>query len=303
MLALEFVVRGRGVAIVGRCPEIVVRQAEVGFVRVLLRIAELHAQALVNGTARVTVDLQLGNVILEVVARVAADRPLDRLEAVAAGLHGLEQPRHALTAVAGIQVSVGRAVLADANVGHHAHGVGNRGRDHVDCAAGRARADRDGRRTLEDFEGVHAPLGREVVRRRCGVGCRRNEDAVFEQCDAGATIEPGTADADVRTKPESFLFLQVDTRHRSQRTQDVGRVEDFEFLAVDLVRGTGDIGDIGLATEYRDGVDCLAGPVLSRSRGKRQHQRREENCAADSAGYVAIHQLPRRALCYAMFRR
>ena len=264
MLALEVVVRGRCVAVVGRRREIVVRQPEVGLVGILLGIAELDPQALVDGTARVAVDLQLGDVVLEIVARVTADRPFDGLEAIAARLHGFQQPRNAFATVAGMQVGVRRAVLADAHVCHHAHGVRDRRRDHVDGAARGARPDGDRRRTLEDFERVHAPLRREIVGRRRGIGRRRNEDAVLEQCDASAAVQPGTTNADVGPEPEAFLFLQVDARHGSQRAQDIARVEDFQRLAVDLVRGPRNVGDIGLAPKDRYRVDRFTGAVIGR---------------------------------------
>ncbi len=92
MLALEEVALGRRVTHerVGR--EICFGQAEVGLVRGLLGVAGLEAQAVVDSRRRVRIDLQFRDVVLDVVARVAADRAVDALEAVALALHRLDEP-------------------------------------------------------------------------------------------------------------------------------------------------------------------------------------------------------------------
>ena len=69
-----------------------VRQTKVSLARCLVRVAELDAQALVDICRGIAVELELGNVVRDLEARVAVERAVDVHEAVTLALHCFDQP-------------------------------------------------------------------------------------------------------------------------------------------------------------------------------------------------------------------
>ena len=215
--------------------EVRIGQSEISLVGDLVRVAEFHAQTLVNQARRVAVELKFRDVVLDVKTGVAADRSVDGLEAVAVRLHSLQQPAESIAAAAHIQMRVKGTVITEPQIGIRAHRVRNRCRDHVHRATRRARANGDGSRSLEDLNRTHAALCGEVVSGGGSVGRWRDQHAILEQGDASAAIQARAANADIRPEAEAFLFLHVDAWNGAQHTQDVRLGESGKLLAVDDV--------------------------------------------------------------------
>ena len=173
--------------------------------------------------------------------------------------------------IAEVRVYIKRVVVAEAQVDIGAECLRNRCGDHIQRATGCAWPDDDRSGSFENLERIHAPLRREVVGRRRGVGRRRDQDAIFEQRDACTTVETGTANADVRAQPEAFFFLDVDTRHRAQHAQDVGVVEELERLAIDDMRRARHVRHIAGAADNRHRIDGLQCLVTGRFLAERGH--------------------------------
>src|SRR6056297_3519264 len=203
VVGVQLVDLGGGVKPIGVGRVVFVGEAEVGLLRVLRGAAVLDLQRLVDGGAGRAVEAALDHVVLELVTGLGVvDVVVDGLEAVGLALHRLEQDAEALVAAAADKVRILRVVLAVEEVARRAQLIGDGGGQQVDGAADRARADRDGGRALEHLDRVHATHIGEIIGRRRGIGCRRDQHAVFQHRDAAAAVLAGAADADVRAMTE-----------------------------------------------------------------------------------------------------
>ncbi len=108
--------------------------------------------------------------------------------------------------------------------------VGNGCGDQVDHTAGGLRAIAQERGTLEYFQRGHALQRREIIGGRIGVGRRRDQNAIFHQCDIAAALGGGTANANVRAQALTFLFPYIHARDGFQYLADVGLNLGFQLL-------------------------------------------------------------------------
>ena len=189
MLALEHVAGRRCVAAIRIDNEIFDGQTEIGFVGDLLGVPGFEAQALMKPGRGIAVELCFQDIVLKVVACACAGISVDVLEAIAFALHGFQKPGETTAVVAEVEMGVAGRVLADPEIERAAKGIRYRCRDQVDGTTGRSGTDADRCRAFQDLECMHASLRREVISRRGGVGRRRDQDAVFQKCDAAASIQ------------------------------------------------------------------------------------------------------------------
>jgi hypothetical protein len=249
----------------------------------LVGVAELDAQAVVSRRGWIRIQLDLRDVILDVIAGVAANRAVDALEAVTLTLHGLQHPGQPFALIAGVCVQIDGAVVASAQVEVSAEIIGDGRGNHVQRPAGRARADCDGGGPFKDLETGHAPLRREIIGGRSSVGCRGDQDAILQERDSCTPVEPGAPDTNIGPQSEPFLFLQVDTRYRAQHAQDIGVIKNLEFLDINDMGRARHVGNVHLPPNNRDIVNRGKGLLcvgLRAERGRRGERNGGEQDAA-----------------------
>ena len=213
-------------------------QAEICFIGSLVGVTEFELQRLKKGCGGVRCNPELGQVIFQLVTGVAVGKSL---EPIAFLLHRFDQPARAVAAAAGIAIEFLVPVAARHQAQEDSRCVWNSGRTQVDRAAGGSWSHADRGRSFQYLHAFHAALGRKVISRRRGIRRRRDQDAVFEHGDPGAAVEAGSANTDIGPQTEAFLFLYIDTGHRTQHPENIVVVEFRELFLVHHVRRARDI--------------------------------------------------------------
>ena len=255
LVLVRHLVEGReSVAAVLVAVEIGVAEPQVGGLRGLLGVLQLHVQLLMEARALGRVQPRLGDVVLDLEAGVLV-AAVDVVKTVGLVLHGLQQPAVLLGAGAVVAHHALFAVAAD--FGEHAPArlARDRGGDHVHRAADRERTVAHGLGALQHLDGGHAARRGEVIRGGIRVGSRGDQHAVFHQADLAAALGTGTADADVRPQAVALLFAHVQAGHGAQHPVDVGLGELPELRGIDRVGRAAQLACLGTLTHDADFLD------------------------------------------------
>ena len=231
VVGFDSVPSGEAVASRRVAPKIVVGESEVTLVGLLRGGLQLQLERVCAAWGIGDFEHRVANVQAGVVVA-----PIHTLETIGSPLMTLREEPEAV--VGGCTVRrmhpVGRVL---SGLGEYAPATACRNwrGDHVERATDGVRSLDDGGRTLKDLERRHATGRREVVGRRSGVGCRRDQYAVFEQSDPSAPFGGHTADTDIRPQPEAILHLDRHARYLAYDTLHVRVRESVDLLGTDEV--------------------------------------------------------------------
>ena len=214
VLCGDVVQPGSRIAGEGVHPEVCVGQPQVGVVGVLVHVTEPEFERLVKRGIPTGADAELPLVILQPVAGAVPSRQL--LEACVCHLIGLDEGAPALAGRAHGDLPLRGTERAASDLGRERGPLGDRGRDQVDCATGRARAVPHLAGSLSHLDPIHPTHGGEVVGGRCGVRCRGDQDSVLHHGDLRVAIGPGAADPDIGPQTQTLLLADAYTGHTAE---------------------------------------------------------------------------------------
>ena len=257
VLGIHAVTLAGVVAPVWSVAEIVQRQAKIGFrARFIIGLKlELEFVATISAA-----QAQLGDDVSDFMARVTA--AVDPLEPARVIVESFDQAADLQPAAqrgpsASPAMSATRLVSSRECFNESGRCFRYGGGAEVDCTTDCHRAVLDRSRTLGNFDPRHARDAGEVICRRGGVGCRRNQDAVFHQRHARGTVSSRPANPDIGTQAKAILFLQVDTGDLAQHPDRVAISEFGKVFGVQYLHGATDRARVLLARRYHD---CFVDP-------------------------------------------
>ena len=263
LLAQKVVPLAGGVAAIGIGGKVIVRQSQIGLVRVQLAITIGEFQPAIDRRTRCRMQRHLAAIILALEAGIGIGEEVDGLEAVAAQLIGLDERADIVGVDPGIDMS--GIIIARSILPHGARGnavFGDRGGAQVDRTADGARAVAHGRRALDHLDRFHPSDGGEIISGGRGIGRGRDQHAVFHQRNIAGAFHGRAAKADIGKQPEAVLFLQVHAGHLPQHAVGIGIVEQAQFLGIDQRRRARNRTRIDAAFHRNDGIDGIHQSLL-----------------------------------------
>ena len=186
----------------------------------------------------------------------------------------VQQVARAADRVAHLAVELQVVLGADRRADAACELVRDAGRDVVDEATERLRAEHDLRRALQNLDALEAVDRRVVVARVVAIGSERKEDSVLEHQQLGGAGRVEAPDAEVGSQAESFLVASEDAGDLAHRLVHREDVRFLEHRLVEHHARAGDRVEVGaLADDHDDRLELGQHSPAAGSRSGRRPER------------------------------